>query len=228
MIPRYRATAARAHFDAILQPREAHGAKDDVLANDVARRAGEPQRAGQFHVLARATNFLPRRSPRWLRAAPCRAPDLLQRRKPFRCVAGPGLPRSSRWKARYFVPSRSCMRTATATRAASRTLGPRTGNSLSTIFRFELSLSKSQHIRQGPLAEAAIVVEELDEGDSAVRISKRHLMRRTRTEAPRHLATAALRSATVFAAVGAEPALTFAAERCLSSSAGSDRLLRDA
>ena len=59
------------------------------------------------------------------------------------------------------------MRMATPIRAASADPGPRVGYPLSTIFswaRFEKGLS----VRERPLAEAAIVVEEFDKRDIAI------------------------------------------------------------
>ena len=70
------------------------------------------------------------------------------------------------------------MRTATATRAASTEPGPSTGNSLSTTLSLGSLFISVDHVVHGALAVAAVVVEELDEGDVALRIADDDLARR--------------------------------------------------
>jgi len=66
------------------------------------------------------------------------------------------------WNSMYFLPVESCMRAATATWAASTEPSPETGNSLRTNFKIRIGLQKIKHVRQRPLTEGAIVVEELE------------------------------------------------------------------
>ena len=70
------------------------------------------------------------------------------------------------------------MRTATATCAASTEPGPSTGNSFSTTLSFGSLPISVDHVVERALAVAAIVVEELHEGDVALRIAERDLARR--------------------------------------------------
>ena len=70
------------------------------------------------------------------------------------------------------------MRTATATRAASTEPGPSTGNSLSTTLSLGSVFISVEHVVHGALAIAAVVIEELDEGDVALRVAGHDLARR--------------------------------------------------
>ncbi len=70
------------------------------------------------------------------------------------------------------------MRTATATCAASTEPGPSTGNSLSTTRSLPSPFMISVRSDERALAVAAIVIEELDQRDVALRIADRHLARR--------------------------------------------------
>ena len=87
--------------------------------------------------------------------------------------------RAAWWNSRYFLPPvLSCIRTATATCAACVEPSPSTGNSLSTNLILESPFNRAVTIVQGALAVAAIVIEELDHGDVALRIAERDLARR--------------------------------------------------
>ena len=82
------------------------------------------------------------------------------------------------WKSRYFLPVGSCMRTATPTWAASTEPALSTGNSLSTTFSLGSAFISSIMSSHRAFAVAAIVVEELDEGDVAVLVAERDVARR--------------------------------------------------
>ena len=70
------------------------------------------------------------------------------------------------------------MRTATPTWAASTEPALSTGNSLSTTFSFGIALDQLHHVLHRPLAVAAIVIEEFDEGDVAILVAERDVARR--------------------------------------------------
>jgi hypothetical protein len=59
-----------------------------------------------------------------------------------------------------------------------RRAGPQDRKLLEHDLQIRIVLDQRQHVGQGPFAEAAAIVEELNEGDIAVRIAERDLMRR--------------------------------------------------
>ena len=88
----------------------------------------------------------------------------------------PRLSMSLTWYSNSFSPW-SWFLTASATRLASTESGPRTGKSFSTTRSFGSPLISVCTIGERAFAVAAIVVEELDQGDVAGRVAGREVVR---------------------------------------------------
>ena len=152
--------------DEILQARAADGARNQGVADHEGRRSADAERLGQADRFRRDI-------PRW-RDPPCRGegagtsrPTLPARAMTLPSVSFPREPMTATWNSRY----RPCFLEAIAARAAKRETGPRMGNSFQTMRSFLSGLQQVLHRLQRPFAIAALVVEELDEGDIALRVA---------------------------------------------------------
>src|SRR5262249_37285849 len=168
--------AAARGVDLLFQRTETNRADHDLAAHDVARRAIEAERLGQLEALLDLRLDLVARHV-LLDAADVEA-DFLGDRQRARFVGLPAAAEQLEVEFQVFLAGLVLhARGRRDLRRLHRSLAQH-GKFLQHEFELGVVLEQVEHVGHGAFAVAAIVVEELDERDVALRVAERHLARR--------------------------------------------------
>src|SRR5215467_8332624 len=171
-----RLAAARA-VDLFLERVQADRTDEDIVAHDVAGRAVEAERLGELEVfLDRGFDLVARHvllDPRDVEA------DVLGGRERARQVRLATAAEQLLMEFEIFLAAGRVLHAhgRRNLRRLDRTLAQHR-EFLEHEFEFSVVLQEIEHVAHGAFAVAAIVIEELNHGDVALRIAQRHLARR--------------------------------------------------